>query len=546
MNSTNEEHAFHLQKTIGVLGIIFLLAGFWLYASASIFLNGPQPSYRDYDPEMAYFLSSLAPFKGASYFYTDHPGTPVEVLGTLLLSVSYGFSTDHANFISTYLEHPVYFLTVAHGLITLLSVLCAIYFFLTVLRTWQRPNVYLSLSLALLFYGLHPHAFKTLAVWSHTSFNFPLGAGYLIVLFTVAQDARGQISNRLAVGLGLALGVMIAIMINFIPWLVTTLLFIFLSNTLGVKRNPWKKSLVTGSILVLSCAAGFLVSILPSLQRMPYFLGFMYNLFTHQSRYGTGPEGITSLSLLWSNLRDLVAAAPLVFLVMLASLLISLFLFLQRDSRIREHGGLWALNVSLLLQCGMITLAVLKHPGGHYLLSLAATLPVLSLVILKLSGFHGRFSRQLGNTLIIFSIISLSAFALLSIKNRQAEQLEARAVETEINRAITEQEIRFKKRPGELLILRTNGTYSYCSALLHGDFFTAGVFATELTKWCPSQAFFINRFDWVLYRGTQVPMADLPWDLLVARTWALADNPSWKKEKIIEYPNQIYLVINEK
>jgi hypothetical protein len=546
MNSTNEEHAFHLQKTIGVLGIIFLLAGFWLYASASIFLNGPQPSYRDYDPEMAYFLSSLAPFKGASYFYTDHPGTPVEVLGTLLLSVSYGFSTDHANFISTYLEHPVYFLTVAHGLITLLSVLCAIYFFLTVLRTWQRPNVYLSLSLALLFYGLHPHAFKTLAVWSHTSFNFPLGAGYLIVLFTVAQDARGQISNRLAVGLGLALGVMIAIMINFIPWLVTTLLFIFLSNTLGMKRNPWKKSLVTGSILVLSCAAGFLVSILPSLQRMPYFLGFMYNLFTHQSRYGTGPEGITSISLLWSNLRDLVAAAPLVFLVMLASLLISLFLFLQRDSRIREHGGLWALNVSLLLQCGMITLAVLKHPGGHYLLSLAATLPVLSLVILKLSGFHGRFSRQLGNTLIIFSIISLSAFALLSIKNRQAEQLEARAVEAEINRAITEQEIRFKKRPGELLILRTNGTYSYCSALLHGDFFTAGVFATELTKWCPSQAFFINRFDWVLYRGTQVPMADLPWDLLVARTWALADNPSWKKEKIIEYPNQIYLVINEK
>jgi len=33
---------------------------------------------------------------------------------------------------------------------------------------------------------------------------------------------------------------------------------------------------------------------------------------------------------------------------------------------------------------------------------------------------------------------------------------------------------------------------------------------------------------------------------LVARTWALADNPSWKKEKIVEYPYNIYLVINEK
>jgi len=539
---TLREGTTNLQKTTGVLGIIFLLAGFWLYCS--IILKGPQPSYRDYDPQMAYLLNSLAPFKGARYFYTDHPGTPVEMIGTLLLGTTYVFFTDHANFISTYLENPEYFLNLAHGLITLLSVLCAIYFFLTVLRTSQKPNVYLALSLALLFYGLHPYSFKTLTVWSHTSFNFPLGAGYLILLFTVAHDAQGQISNRLAVGLGLALGVMIAVMINFAPWLVTTLLFIFLSNYL--KRIPWKKSLITGSILVLSCATGFLVSILPSIHRMPYFFGFMYKMFTHQLRYGTGPEGIPSISLLWSNLHDMVVTAPLVFLMMLASLLISLFIFLRRDSRIRENSSLWALNFSLLLQCGMITLAVLKHPGEHYLLSLAATLPVLLLVIVKLSAFNWRFSQQFSNALIIFSVISISAFAVLSIQNRQGELLEARAVEAEINHVITEQELQLNKEPSELLILRTNETYSYCSALLHGDFFTAGVFATEINARCPSQAYFINRFDWVYYHGTQVAFHDLPWDILVARTWALVDNPSWKKEKIVEYPYHIYLVINEK
>jgi hypothetical protein len=226
--------------------------------------------------------------------------------------------------------------------------------------------------------------------------------------------------------------------------------------------------------------------------------------------------------------------------------LISLFLFLQRNSRIPEDHRFWALNFSLLLQCGMITLAVLKHPGEHYLLSLAATLPVWLLVIVKLSDFNWKFSRLFGNAFIIFSIVSISAFALLSIKNRQAELLEARAVEAEINQIITEQEIRLNKKPGELLILRTNGTYSHCSALLYGDFFSAGVFATEINAWCPSQAYFINRFDWVLYQGTPVAMHDLPWDLLVARTWALADNPSWKKEKIVEYPHHIYLVIHEK
>ena len=124
MNPTNEQHSFPLNKTIGVLGIIFLLAGFWLYCS--IILNGPESTYRDYDPQMAYFMNSLAPFKGAPYFYTDHPGTPVEMIGTMLLGTAYVFFTDHTNFISTYLEHPAYFLTVAHSLITLLSLLCAI------------------------------------------------------------------------------------------------------------------------------------------------------------------------------------------------------------------------------------------------------------------------------------------------------------------------------------------------------------------------------------------------------------------------------------
>jgi hypothetical protein len=542
MISTNEGRSFYLQRTVGVLGIIFLLAGFWLYLS--ILLKGPEPSYRDYDPEMDYFLSSLAPFKGAAYVYTDHPGTPVEVIGTMLLGTAYMFFGDHASFISYYLENPALFLNVAHGLIALLSVLCAIYFFRTVLSALQKPNVYLALSLALLFYGLHPTSFKTLTVWSHTSFNFPLGAGYLILLFTVACNTQGEISNRLAAGLGLALGVMMAVMINLAPWLVTTLIFIFLSN--HIKRMPWKRSLITGGVVVLSCAAGFLVSILPSIHRMPYFFGFIYKLSTHQSLYGTGPEGVPSITLLWSNLRGMVATAPLVFLVTLVSLLISLFLFLQRDSRIPENHRFWALNFSLLLQCGMITLAVLKHPGGHYLLSLAATLPVLLLVLVKLSDLPRRFGRQFGNALIIFSILSISVSALLSIKNRRAEFLEARAVEAEINRAITEQEIRLNKKPGELLVLRTNETYSYCSALLHGDFFTAGVFATEITKWCPSQAYFINRYDWVLYQGTQVAMDQLPWDILVARTWALASNPSWKKEKIYEYPNHVDLIINQK
>jgi len=543
MNSRNKKYSLDLQKTLGILGILFLLAGVWFYLS--ILLKGPQPYYRDYDPEMAYFMNSLAAFKGAPYFYTDHPGTPVEIVGTILLGTTYVFFADPLNFINYHLENPELFLNMAHGFVTVLSILCVIYFFLAAFRILQGSNAYLALSLALLFYGLHPYSFTTLTVWSHTSFNFPLGAWYLILLFKVAHDTQGHISNRLAAGLGLALGAMIAVMINFVPWLLTTLIFILLSNY--KRRMPWKRSLTTGSIVLLSCAAGFIIPILPAMHRMPYFLGFIYRLFAHQMPYGNGPEGVTSLPLLQSNLHDMVTSAPLVFIVLLASLLLSLFIFLQRDSRIPENHGLWALDLSLLLQCGMITLAVLKHPGERFLLPLTATLPVLLLVIVKLSDFSRRSSQQFGNLLIVFSIISISTFAVLSVRTRNAELLETRAIEAEINRAIVEQENRLSKKPGELLILWTNATYSYCPARLYGDFFTSGVFAAEINALCPSQVYFFYHYDWVLYHGTQVAINDLPWDILVTPTSALAANPTWKeKAEVYEYPYDVSLLINGK
>jgi hypothetical protein len=338
---------------------------------------------------------------------------------------------------------------------------------------------------------------------------------------------------------------MVAVMINFVPWLVTTLVFIFLSN--AIKKISWKKSLITLSIILLSFAGGFLLSVLPAIHRMPYFFGFIYQLFNHQLPYSKGPEGVTSIPLLWSNLHDIAVTDPLAFLVMLASLLISLFIFLRRGSRFREHGSLWALDVSLLLQCGMITLGVLKYPGERFLLPLTATLPVLLLVIVKLSEFDWKFSQIWRIVLIVFSIISIGAFAHLTIKDRRADLLESRAVEVEINRIIAEQEIRFHKKPGELFVLRANDTYSYCSALLHGDFFSAGVFATEIDALCPSQAYFFYPRNWVLYHGAPVALKDLPWDILVTRTWALAASPPRKeREKIYEYPHHIYLVINEK
>jgi hypothetical protein len=540
MNPINKTRSINLQKGFAILVIVGLLGGFWFYLSMS--LKGPQPYYRDYDPEMAYFLNSLAVFKESPYFYTDHPGTPVEIIGSIVLGITYLFFDHQSSFINYHLQNPQLFLNISHGVVTLLSILCAVYFFLTASRALRWAGVYLALALALLFYGLHPYSFTTLTVWSHTSFNFPLGAAYLVLLFKIAHDNQGRISNKLAAGLGFALGIMMAFMINFVPWLVTTLVFIVLSGRFN--DVPWKITLLTAGIVLLSCAAGFLLSVLPALYRLSYFLGFIRNLFSHQLPYGNGPQGITSIPLLWNNLREMVSAAPVLFFTMVACLAISLLVFRRRDSHSDANRSMWALNFALLLQCIIISIAVMKHPGERFLLPLAATIPVLLLVIVKLTDSNRRLNQQLGLSLLFFTVISISAFAFLSIRNRNAELVETRTVEAEIDRALDEQQL--YKKTGDPIILRTNATYSYCSALLYGDSFTSGVFAAEVNALCPSQVYLFYHSNWVLYRGVQVMIDELPWDILITRTSALASNPTWKeKGRVYEYPFDISLVVKQ-
>src|ERR1700730_5855597 len=70
-----------------------------------------------YDPSLIYLISSLSAFRGREIERRDHPGTPVEAFGTLLLGLTY--PVVHAardGFVNHYLTHPQHFLSVAQTL----------------------------------------------------------------------------------------------------------------------------------------------------------------------------------------------------------------------------------------------------------------------------------------------------------------------------------------------------------------------------------------------------------------------------------------------
>ena len=73
---------------------------YWLYWTGN-------PSYWfNADPAAVYFVDSLSIFAGHSYKFVDHPGTPVHLIGSLLLAVTYPFFESREAFINFHLARP--------------------------------------------------------------------------------------------------------------------------------------------------------------------------------------------------------------------------------------------------------------------------------------------------------------------------------------------------------------------------------------------------------------------------------------------------------
>ncbi len=507
-----------------VLFLAVLLSGYLYYST--VVLQGSAPYYRDYDPEMAYLANSLMVFKGLPYHYADHPGTPVEIAGTLLLAASLPFFKNLSDFVMYYLQNPATFLNLAHGFVTAVSIACAGYFYISSQRQTRNNRILTGLALALMFYGLHYYAFTTLTLWSHTSFNFPLGSLYLLFLYNLAT--RDAAFNRTSlIWLGLGSGFLVAVMVNFLPWLVGTLIFILVFNRL--QKNAWKQVFISCALFLAASAGGFLVSVLPAIQRMPYFFGFIFKLFDHTLPYGNGPQGITTLPLLLNNFWSMYLDSPILFLSTLAAFCLAIYLLVLQRDQIALQPGLWGLVIALSVMLAMEILDVMKHPGNRFLLQQAATLPVFFLVIWKLCAGHKRLEQILSVGLVLFSLAAVLYSGNLSLINKQVEINWSRASEVQANAALSDLLNATGIKPGQALIMWSNTTYSYCAARLYGNFNTADAFDSEMEQICPNQAQFLFHENWIYYHGQALPLTSAPWKFLVTLNSMLAGNPAWYK-----------------
>ena len=492
----------------------------WIYVD---FVD-PLPFYNHrYDPEMPYLLNSLAIFKSRPYMYYDHPGTPVELIGTVILALMRPTLQLGSDAFWTYvIAHPESFLRVAHGLLAVGSAATAGLMCLRAFKLEHRSDVVIALGAGASFFVFLPsYAFSTLSFWTHNSFNFPAGTLLLLLMFIRLRTGKPVQAWEIALA-GIATGALTAVQLYFATWVLGAAVCLAVYMALGGRGAI--RSLVGGAGVCVAAGAGFLMATGPILHKYREFSWWVKSLIVHQGRFGRGPVGVpsaasmlTSLGALWGESgRIFVAGVLVVGLLGLAG-------YLNRRQT-RTQPGWWALAVALSLQLVLALLLIAKHPAPMYLLAPAAIAAILLILALEVFRQHGPRLRLLCVGIGAVVLVLFLSDLLRAANGHRAEVAAFELRVSEIEQHVASEAARLGKSPDSMLILWGFGLESRCYALRFGDRYTGRAFREEINETCAR--------DWA-YEAS-VDLAELPdgsrslaeaqgWDLLIIRA---SDVPS--------------------
>jgi hypothetical protein len=481
---------------------------------------------------MPYFMNSLAIFKSEPYQYIDHPGTPVELIGTFLIGLMrpfVGLRSD--SYILYLLENPEKFFLVGYAFLTIASMVTIIVLSRFSLRLETTRDVLQGAGIGALFFALlSPASFSTLLNWSHNSFNFAFGSLLLLGLYLALLREKPP-SLQAVAALGFGAGVLTAVQLYFSTWVIGVALSVGIYVYLTSRR--FTKTILYSSSIIASSVVGFVLSTLPILHRYREFTWWVKSLIFHQGKYGYGASGITSMPKLFQHLTDLAKSMPLPYLASLFLVTLLAIAVWHLRSSLSKRPGWLALSIGLTIQLILTHILILKHPATTYLLAIAAILPfILALSVSAFQNNRGKMSFFISgfSILIILSFV-YGALRMASSRMEFSNRLGHLVEEATQMRFMVAEEA--GKSQESITVLWGYGTASSCFALRFGDIYSGRVFDGEIEKICPG--------DWmydvwsekaILPNGSQDLINSDDWDLLIV--------PAKKRPQDMDHTGKIY------
>jgi hypothetical protein len=329
-----------------------------LLVLVSLYLNNARGPYwlgTNSDPEYVYLLNSLnlAMMKGVGHI--DHPGTPVQVLGAVVLRVVNVFSGEEGGVQADVLARPEFYLSAVNTALLVLNVLTLIVLGVVTYRLsgslaaglWLQAAPFLSP--VLLQFGLTRVSPEPMLFFVSSLLALAVVVSLYMPVFFREKPYFVPLVWALVVGLG------IAVKITFVPLAVIPLVFLR-----GFRRRLIYMSAVGGAFVVFT---------LPIIRMYPLFFRWVINLLSHSGTYGSGKAGLPEAGKYIGNIMALLSGNWFFTFVVVSALVVLFVLCVKREWRAVVWGEAWfRLSVGVTLAQVFGLLMVSKHASDHYLL----------------------------------------------------------------------------------------------------------------------------------------------------------------------------------
>ena len=357
--------------------ILFLLLPVLYFLSSYILKSAQGPYYLNfYDPGYVYLISSLNIAQGFGVGHFDHPGTTVQMIGSLVMRIYFSLTGKNPDIAVDVLSRPEDYMYVLNTAFIFIN--ASVLFLLGVLALKFTKNIYLSLLLQLspftsmeIFYGS--------IIVSPDNFLITVSLLFLCALiyywFSVNIDESGNDPPSLKLTLVFAIicGLGLATKLNFIP-----LVFIpfFLIRGYKNKMYFWIFTVIS-----------FLIFITPILFDISQFALWVENLAMKSGKYGKGDADVVNTNLLLPNLKMIFskdAVFTFSYIMLILTFIISVYGYLkEKSSGVKYFTEMKKINkimLSLLFAVTLQILLVAKHYAQYYLIP-SMMLSVFILVI---------------------------------------------------------------------------------------------------------------------------------------------------------------------
>ena len=508
---------FSRDRLLRLLILLVPIGGLLTYLGATEWFYH-LPFYIDYDPEMAYFFSSLSFLNGTPIAYIDHPGTPVQMLGGLLFWLTAPFlRLGGEDLVRYHTQNPALFLGMAHTTILLLNlgavaVVGSIFF-----KGRGVSGHLLAAALTALFFIANPMDIYLSSVFTHNAFNFFGGSLLLALVYRVVR--RGGTPRLRDVALySFAAGVLTAVTIYFATWALGILLAFALW---ALFAHQGRLRAISIALLSGGCSLlGFFTATLPILGSYPRLFQWILDLATHKGFYGSGEVGMVPLGTLLLTIYGLLKQSPIftVFILVTALVLYAGYRLQKMPGQANKvNAGRSAFLLAMILQLLATIFVVAKHPQMSYFVSAAAILiPLLGAALESVMDIRAVPTwAALLAALLILGIFGNSIYANILGRRWSGDQIAVgeAAVSAQLDQVGLERGVRKE----ELKVLRGYHVFDPCLAILNGDGNNRYQWGPYLGGNCSHNGSLEMATGKATYGEGSAPLSQMNWDVVLIR-----------------------------